>query len=98
MNTKDDSFLTSLLQYHTRLIDQQFVDDIINKIKAKSKYRLKIMIVSFFSASLIAIPLLVSIDGKFTYGDILSSLSPYIITFFLLTIIGFGAWLTSEDF
>ena len=98
MNTNDDSFLTSLLQYHTRLIDQQFVDNIINNIKAKNKSRLQIMIVALFLACSIAIPLIISIGGQSTFGDTLASLSPYLITFFLLSVTGFGAWVSSEDF
>jgi len=98
MNTDDDSFLNSLLQYHTRLVDQQFVDNIINNIKAKNKFRLKVMIVAIFLACSLAIPLLGSITEEFAFLNAFTSLSPYIITFFLLSVLGFCAWLTNESF
>jgi len=98
MKTNDDSFLTSLLQYHTRLIDQQFVDDIINNIKAKNKFRLKLMVIAVFLALAVAIPLLISLGEDLFFINTLSSYSPYIITFFLLSALGFGTWLTSDDF
>jgi uncharacterized RDD family membrane protein YckC len=98
MNTKDDSFLNSLLQYHTRLIDQKFVDNIMNNIQAKNKSRLKVMSLAMLLACLLAIPLIGSVIEEFAFMNFLTSLSPYVITFFLLSVLGFCAWLTSEDF
>lgn len=98
MNTNDDSFLTSLLQYHTRLVDQQFVDQIIGNIKAKNKFRLHILIFAIFIACAVTITLITSMSEKFAILNAIPSLSPYLITFFLLSVLGFGAWLTSEDF
>ena len=98
MNTNDDSLLTSLLQYHTGLIDQPFVDKISNKIKANNKLRFRLMIVAIFLACLVAVPMVASISVRFDFLVNLPSLSPYIATFALLSTLGFGAWLTSEDF
>ena len=98
MKNNDDSFLTSLLQYHTRLIDQQFVDGIIMKIRTKNKFRLQIMIIAIFLACLVASLLLINVGEKLAFFNAISSLSPYIITFFLLATLGFGAWLTSDEF
>ncbi|GAA6205945.1 MULTISPECIES: hypothetical protein [Thalassotalea] len=98
MNTNDDSFLNSLLQYHTRLVDQQFVDNIINNIKAKNKFRLKVMIVAILLACSLAIPLIGSINQEFVYFHDLAALSPYIITIFSLVVLGFFAWISNENF
>ena len=98
MDSNDDSFLTSLLQYHTRLIDQKFVDNIICKIQEKNKFRLRVMILAIMIASFIAIPLIISISEKFNIIGELLSVSPYLIILFLLPILGFGAWLANEDF
>lgn len=98
MNTSDDSFLNSLLQYHTRLVDQQFVDNIINNIKAKNRFRLKVIIVAMLLACSFATPLIPSIAEEFASLNAFTSLSPYIITFFLFSILGFFAWLTNENF
>jgi hypothetical protein len=98
MNTNEDSFLNSLLQYHTRLVDQQFVDNIINNIKTKNKFRLKVMAVAILLACSLAIPLIVSITEKLVLFNAFTSLSPYIITFLLFSILGFFAWLTNENF
>jgi hypothetical protein len=98
MKNNDDSFLTSLLQYHTRLIDQQFVDGIITKIRTKNKFRLQIMIIALFLACSVATLLLINVTEELTFIKVLPSLSPYIITFFLLSVLGFGAWLTSDEF
>ena len=98
MNSNDDSFLNSLLQYHTRLVDQQFVDHIINNIKAKNKFRLKVMIVAILLACSLAVPLIGSISETLVFFNDLATLSPYIITFFLLSVVGFCAWLSNENF
>ena len=98
MTTNDDSFLNSLLQYHTRLVDQKFVDSIINKIKAKNKFRLKAMVSAMLLASLLAIPLIGSITEDLVIINDFVALSPYIITFSSLSVLGFFAWLTSENF
>lgn len=98
MNTNEDSFLNSLLQYHTRLVDQQFVDNIINNIKEKNKFRLKVMAVAMLLACSLAIPLIGSITEELALFNAFTSLSPYIITFFLLSMLGFCAWLTNENF
>jgi hypothetical protein len=98
MNTNDDSFLTSLLQYHTRLIDQKFVDNIINKIQQRNQFRMRAMILAIIIASVIAIPLLISIIERFNFVGELSSISPYLVTLILLSVLGFGAWLANEDF
>jgi len=98
MKSNDDSFLTSLLQYHTRLIDQQFVDGIIDNVKAKKKFRIRAMIVAMVLAFMVAIPLLINQSEGVGFLNELTSLSPYIITFLLLSTLGFGAWLSSEDF
>ena len=98
MNTKNDSLLTSLLQYHTRLVDQQFVDNIISNIKAKNKLRVQIIIMAILIACSVTIPLIVNITEEFDFLSSMPALSPYLITFFLLSVLGFGAWLTNEDF
>jgi len=98
MKSNDDSFLTSLLQYHTRLIDQQFVDGIIDNVKAKKKFRIRAMIVAMVLAFMVAIPLLINQSEGVGFFNEFTSLSPYIITFLLLSTLGFGAWLSSEDF
>jgi len=98
MNNNDDSFLTSLLQYHTRFIDQQFVENIISKIKAKNKLRIRLLIMAILISVSIATLLIINIGDKPEFLNMLPSLSPYIITLLLLSILGFGAWLTSEDF
>lgn len=98
MNTNDDSLLNSLLQYHTRLVDQQFVDNIINNIKAKNKFQLKVITVAIFIACLMATTLIASITEELTLFNAFMSFSPYIITVFLLSMLGFFAWLTNENF
>lgn len=98
MTTNDDSFLNSLLQYHTRLVDQKFVDSIINKIKAKNKFRLKAIVAAMLLAFLLVKPLIGSIAEDLVSINDFSALSPYIITFFSLSVLGFFAWLTSENF
>jgi len=98
MHESDGSFLTSLLQYHTRLIDQKFVDNIICKIQEQNKFRLKVMILAIMIASFIAIPLIISISEKLALLGELYSVSIYMVSFILLSVIGFGAWLTNEDF
>ncbi|MFT5295919.1 MAG: hypothetical protein ACI9YH_001935 [Colwellia sp.] len=98
MKNNDESFLTSLLQYHTRIIDQQFVDNIINNLKAKNKFRFRIMLVAVLVACSITVPMLINIREELAIISALSEFSPYIITFFLLSVLGFGAWLTSDDF
>ena len=98
MKNNDESFLTSLLQYHTRIIDQQFVDNIINNLKAKNKFRFRIMLVAVLVACSITVPMLINIREELTIINALPEFSPYIITFFLLSVLGFGAWLTSDDF
>lgn len=98
MNTNDDSLLNSLLQYHTRLVDQQFVDNIINNIKAKNKFQLKVITVAIFIACLMATTLIASTTEELTLFNAFMSFSPYIITVFLLSMLGFFAWLTNENF
>ena len=98
MKNNDESFLTSLLQYHTRIIDQQFVDNIINNLKAKNKFRFRIMLVAVLVACSITVPMLINIREELAIINALPEFSPYIITFFLLSVLGFGAWLTSDDF
>ena len=98
MKNNDESFLTSLLQYHKRIVDQQFVDNIINNLKAKNKFRFRIMLVAVLVACSITVPMLINIREELAIISALSEFSPYIITFFLLSVLGFGAWLTSDDF
>lgn len=98
MKNNDESFLTSLLQYHTRLIDQQFVDNIINNLKAKNKFRLRIMIVALLLACSVTVTLLINMSEELAFLNTLSSISPYIITFFLIIALGFGSWMTSDNF
>lgn len=98
MNTNDDSLLHSLLQYHTRIVDQQFVDSIINNIKAKNKFRLKVMTVAIILACSLTIPLIGSITEELVFFNDFVALSPYIITFFSLLVLGFISWLSNESF
>lgn len=97
METNDDKRLNSLLQYHTSLIDQQFVDNICNKLQAKNKFRLKITITALVIACAIATPLLLSINESLDFLPLLSSFSPYAMTASLLAVLGLGAWLTSDE-
>ncbi|KTF10176.1 MULTISPECIES: hypothetical protein [unclassified Pseudoalteromonas] len=98
MNTNDDSLLLSLLQYHTRIVDQQFVDDIINSIKTKNKFRLKVMTVAMLLACSLAIPLIGGITEELVFFNDFAALSPYIITVFSLLVLGFFAWLSNDSF
>ena len=98
MNTNDDSLLHTLLQYHTRIVDQQFVDNIINNIKATNMFRLKVMTVAILLACALAIPLIGSITDQLVFFNDFAALSPYIITFFSLLVLGFFAWLSNESF
>lgn len=98
MKANDDTFLNSLLQYHTPLIDQQFVDNIINKLQAKNKLRLKITITAFLAACAVATPLLMNISESIDFVPLLSSFSTYIMTTCLLAVLGLGVWLTSDEF
>lgn len=98
MKTNDDTFLNSLLQYHTPLIDQQFVDNIIQKLQAKNKLRLKITITAFLAACVVATPLLMSINESIVFEPLLSSFSTYMMTACLLVVLGLGVWLTSDEF
>jgi hypothetical protein len=56
------------------------------------------MMIAFFLACSVAIPLLINTAEEFDLFNGLSLFSPYIITFFLLSVLGFAAWLTSDDF
>ena len=98
MNINDDTFLTSLLQYHTRLIDQQFVDDIISNIKAKNKLRFRLLIGAILLACSVTIPMILSSVNSIELWIGLPELSPYVMTFVLLSVIGFFVWFTSEEF
>jgi hypothetical protein len=98
MNINDDTFLTSLLQYHTRLIDQQFVDDIISNIKAKNILRFRLLIGAMLIACSVTIPLILSSVNSIELWIALPELSPYVMTFASLSVIGFFVWFTSEEF
>lgn len=98
MNTNDDSFLTSLLQYHTRLIDQKFVDNIINQIQQRKAFRVKIMILAFILASAVAVPLLLSIAEKYSVLIEFIRFSPYLVSCALLSVLAFFVWISNEDF
>ncbi len=96
MNTEHQ--LMSLLQYHTRPIDQQFVDRIIRRLEAKKRIRIRMLMSALVVAGFIAIPILVSMKEKFELLTMGLSLSPYVTTFFILSVFSFGAWLASDDF
>ncbi|NQZ89498.1 MAG: hypothetical protein HRT54_18135 [Colwellia sp.] len=98
MKNNDESFLTSLLQYHTRLIDQQFVDNIMNNLKASNKFRLRIMIIALLLACSLTVTLLFNMSEELAFLNTLSSMSPYMMTFCLITALGFVTWLTSDNF
>lgn len=98
MNTNDENFLNSLLQYHTHLVDQQFLDRVITKLEINKQRRYRIMIITLLIASFIAAPMMLNIVEDFEFLVKLSQLSPYLITLGLLSTLGFTAWLTSEDF
>jgi len=98
MNINDDTFLTSLLQYRTRLIDQQFVDDIISNVEAKNRLFFRLLIGAILLACSVSIPMILNIAESAELLIVLPELSPYVMTFALLSMIGFAVWFTSEDF
>lgn len=98
MSNNNDSFLASILQYHTRLVDQQFVDNIINKLKAQQVLRFRLLIVAALLACLAAIPMISTLTENLALLFTLPEGSPYMLTFVLLSGLGFGVWLISEDF
>lgn len=98
MNINDDSFLNCLLQYHTRLVDQQFVDNIINRIEAKNKFRLKVMTVAILLACSLATLLIGDITEELIFFEDVASISPYITASLVLFVLAFVGWVSNEDF
>ncbi|WP_448568328.1 hypothetical protein [Thalassotalea ganghwensis] len=94
MNKETDALLEQLLQYHSTLPEETFIQEITIKINKRQKLKQKLVIYALIAAVLLAMPLLLTLNlAAFSSLEFLVA-SSSLLLLALLT----SSWVTSEEF
>jgi hypothetical protein len=97
MNSSHDDFLQSILEYHSRPIDQAFIDAIMKRIAAKNKTRRWLISMAIVVAALIAAPMITDLLIQIEQLYQLTQNAPYMVAGGLSALIAVCTWLMSIE-
>ena len=94
----EEPFLQTLLQYHTPLISQKFINSVLVKIQAAQNRRRSILTATALLGMLIALLPALQLLPTLTLLFYLFNSSPYLITLFTLGLLSGATWLFVTTF